>query len=112
KLPNGGVVFDCRDEAMARWLKEKDVMAQFLGKLGAACVYRPRRVELIAEMLLIDARIEEPGTWRLVESDSRLAKDAIASAWWVKAPGRRAQGQKVAHAKVEFTDAEAANHAI
>ncbi|KAF8148144.1 hypothetical protein K438DRAFT_1625693 [Mycena galopus ATCC 62051] len=112
RLPNGGVVFDCKDEVMARWLKGGDVMWQFLGKLGATCVYRPRRVELIAEMLPVEARIDESGMWRVVEGDSGLADGAIVSARWVKAPGRRALGQRVAHAKVEFTDAEAANHAI
>ncbi|KAF8214353.1 hypothetical protein K438DRAFT_2149709, partial [Mycena galopus ATCC 62051] len=82
-------------------------MQQFLGKLGATCVYKPRRVELIAEMLLVEAKIDDSGMWRVVEGDSGLAHEVIVSARWVKAPG-----QRVAHAKVEFVDTEAANHAI
>ncbi|KAF8208956.1 hypothetical protein K438DRAFT_1573307 [Mycena galopus ATCC 62051] len=112
RLANGGVVFDCKDEDMAGWLKGREVMSQFLGKLGATCVYRPRRTELIAEMLPVEAKIEEQGMWRVVERDSGLTQGAIVSARWVKAPGRRAQGQRVAHVKVEFGDAESANHAI
>ncbi|KAF8153542.1 hypothetical protein K438DRAFT_1622942 [Mycena galopus ATCC 62051] len=92
---------------MVRWLKAAGVMQQFLGKLGATCVYKPRRVELIAEMLPVEAKIDDSGMWRVVEGDSGLAHEVIVSARWVKAPG-----QRVAHAKVEFVDAEAANHAI
>ncbi|KAJ7146969.1 hypothetical protein C8R44DRAFT_593486, partial [Mycena epipterygia] len=73
---------------------------------------RPRRLELIAEMVSVEVRLEDAGTWRLVEMDSGLADGAITGARWVKAPHRRQPNQRVAHAKVEFMSAEAANHAI
>ncbi|KAJ7692394.1 hypothetical protein B0H17DRAFT_886857, partial [Mycena rosella] len=85
---------------------------QFIAALGGECVYRPRRVELIAEMVPVEARIEEAGTWRAVETDSGIAKGSISGARWVKAVERRTAGQKVAHLKIEFANAAAANHAI
>jgi hypothetical protein len=109
KLPNGGVVFDCRDEKTAMWLKSGEVMAQFIAALGGTCVYRPRRTEL---MVPVEARIEDAGLWHAVEGDGGYRDGAIVGARWVKAPARRAEGQRVAHMKVEFTDADAANHAI
>ncbi|KAJ7325890.1 hypothetical protein DFH08DRAFT_1027931 [Mycena albidolilacea] len=50
KPDNGGVVFDWKDEGMASWLKQQDVMPQFIAKMGGGgvCVYKPRRVELVA----------------------------------------------------------------
>ncbi|KAJ6565199.1 hypothetical protein DFH09DRAFT_806074, partial [Mycena vulgaris] len=73
---------------------------------------KPRRVELIVEKMPIDTRIEDAGTWRLIESDSGLGSGEISGARWVKAPHRRSPTQRVAHLKVEFTSAESANHAI
>ncbi|KAJ7921817.1 hypothetical protein B0H13DRAFT_1604245, partial [Mycena leptocephala] len=112
KLKNGGVVFDCKDDATAKWLKGQETMAQFVAALGGSCVYKPRPVELIAEMMPIEARIEDPGIWRVVERDSGLRDGDITGARWVKAPHRRSPSQRVAHLRVEFASAESANHAI
>ncbi|KAJ7255360.1 hypothetical protein C8J57DRAFT_1075611 [Mycena rebaudengoi] len=112
KLVNGGVVFDCIDDDTAKWIKDAKVMSQFVGALGSTCVYRPRRMELIAEMVPVEVQIEEAGTWRLVEKESGLQEGDVVSGRWVKAIVRRAQGQRVAHARVEFATCEAANHAI
>ncbi|KAJ6548495.1 hypothetical protein B0H19DRAFT_1265324 [Mycena capillaripes] len=112
KLPNGGVVFDCIDEKTATWVKGHDVMAQLISALGGTCVYRRRRTELIAEMVPVDARIDDGGTWRTVEREGGFAEGSIVGAKWVKAVERRTVGQRVAHLRVEFADADAANHAI
>jgi hypothetical protein len=112
KLKNGSVVFDCKDDVTAKWLKGPGTMAQFVAALGGSCMYKPRRVEPIAEMMPIEARIEDPGTWRAVERDSGLRDGEITGARWVKAPHCRSLSQRVAHLKVEFATAESANHAI
>ncbi|KAJ7198268.1 hypothetical protein GGX14DRAFT_374253, partial [Mycena pura] len=112
RLANGGVVFDCKDEATARWMRQADVAGQFVAALGGSCVYRPRRLELIAERVGVEALIEAQGFWRMVEADSGIREGGIVGARWIKAVERRAPGQQVAHLRVEFANAEAANHAI
>jgi hypothetical protein len=112
KLENGGVVYDCKMEEMAVWVRGEAVMKEFVAAMGGSCVYRPRSIQLIAEMVPVEMRVEDAGTWRVVEGESGLTTGVIVSARWVKALERRAQNQKVAHLKVEFLDAEAANHAI
>ncbi|KAJ7649310.1 hypothetical protein B0H17DRAFT_958466, partial [Mycena rosella] len=112
RLTNGGVVFDCKDEATAVWVRQVDVVRQFTTALGGNCVYRPRRTELIAEMVGVEARVEERGFWRVVETDSGITGGGIEGARWIKAVGRRMPGQRVAHLRVAFANAEAANHAI
>ncbi|KAJ7645342.1 hypothetical protein B0H17DRAFT_959593 [Mycena rosella] len=112
KLVNGGVVFDRKDLATADWVKLPENMVQFMAALGGECLYRPRRVELIVEMVPVEARIEEVGTWRAMEADSGIATGGISGACWVKAIQRRTAGQRVAHLKIEFANAAAANHAI
>ncbi|KAF8208116.1 hypothetical protein K438DRAFT_1474697, partial [Mycena galopus ATCC 62051] len=97
RLTNGGVVFDCKEEATAAWVRQPHVARQFTAALGGNCVYRPRRTELIAEMVGVEARIEEAGFWRLVEADSGIVEGGIESARWIKAVERRAPGQRVAH---------------
>ncbi|KAJ7214125.1 hypothetical protein C8J57DRAFT_1096557, partial [Mycena rebaudengoi] len=112
KLVNGGVVFDCRDDDMAKWVKQPEVMQNFVAALGGTCVYKPRRIEMVAEMVSVEAVLEDAAMWRLVESDSGIAKGGINGGRWIKAPQRRSPNQKVAHVKVDFATAEAANHAI
>ncbi|KAJ6504261.1 hypothetical protein C8R47DRAFT_954404, partial [Mycena vitilis] len=111
-LPNGGVVFDCRDEKTAVWIASAAVVPQFLAAFGGTWVYKPRRTELIAEMVPVDIRIDDPATWRAVERDGGYPEGVIVGARWVKNPARRAEGQRVAHLKVDFAKAEAANYAI
>ncbi|KAJ6561099.1 hypothetical protein DFH09DRAFT_1247754 [Mycena vulgaris] len=112
KLGNGGVVFDCKDEATAMWVRQVDVVRQFVAALGGSCVYRPRRTELIAELVGVEARIDERGFWRVVEADSGIGEGGIEGARWIKAVERCAPGQRVAHLRVGFSNPEAANHAI
>ncbi|KAJ6617278.1 hypothetical protein B0H10DRAFT_2218764 [Mycena sp. CBHHK59/15] len=89
RLPNGGVVFDCKDESTACWLKSVPIMAQFIAALGSSCVYRPRRIEMVAEMVSVDTSISDAGTWRAVEKDSGLSDGDIIGARWIKAPDHR-----------------------
>ncbi|KAJ7083394.1 hypothetical protein B0H15DRAFT_746481, partial [Mycena belliarum] len=111
-LKNGGVVFDCKDEAMAKWVKQPEVAQHFVAALGGTCVYRPRRIELVAEMVPVETRVEDPGVWRVVENDSNITAGEIVGGRWIKAVQRRNDGQRVAHLRLEFATAEAANHAI
>ncbi|KAJ7082807.1 hypothetical protein C8R43DRAFT_909612, partial [Mycena crocata] len=112
KLQNGGVLFDCKDDETAKWVKEAAVMSQFVAALGGSCVYKPRRTELVGEMVSVEARIDDAGMWRVVESDSGLAEGAIIGARWLKPIHRRTKDQKVAHVRVVFDGPDAANHAI
>ncbi|KAJ7747557.1 hypothetical protein B0H16DRAFT_1320340 [Mycena metata] len=112
KLANGGVVFDCVDEKMADWVKARNVMIQFTSALGGTCTYRPRRQELVVEMVPFDAHVEDAGTWRMVERESGQVPGCIEETHWIKPPQFRSPTQKVGHMKVSFATAEGANHAI
>ncbi|KAK7036074.1 hypothetical protein R3P38DRAFT_3484732, partial [Favolaschia claudopus] len=112
KLDNGGVVLDCKNEPMAKWVKAEGVMKEFVSAMGGTCVYRPRNISLIAERVPIEARVEDGGMWRVVEGESGLQANSILGAKWIKAVERRTATQTVAHLKVEFADADSANHAI
>ncbi|KAJ6468903.1 hypothetical protein C8R45DRAFT_837733 [Mycena sanguinolenta] len=97
---------------MSGWMKSAQVMKEFVAALGGSVAYRLRSVTLIAEMVPVDMRIEDNGTWRMIESDSGLEEGSMAGGRWVKAVLRRSPGQRVAHLRVDFTTPEAANHAI
>ncbi|KAJ7608197.1 hypothetical protein FB45DRAFT_737562, partial [Roridomyces roridus] len=112
KLENGGVVYDCKSEEMAGWIKRDNHMKQFLAALGGSYSYRPRRQELLVERVDIGTKADDSGTWRLVEKDSGLEDGSIIGARWVKPPHQRSPTQSVAHLRVEFAQDEAANHAI
>ncbi|KAJ7489077.1 hypothetical protein FB451DRAFT_947898, partial [Mycena latifolia] len=73
---------------------------------------RPRRIELLAELVPVETRFKDAGMWRVVEFESGITTGGIAGERWIKAPHRHAEGQRVAHLHVEFTTPEAANHAI
>ncbi|KAJ7780707.1 hypothetical protein DFH07DRAFT_695380, partial [Mycena maculata] len=112
KLTNRGVIFVCKDESMVRWVKGMEVMRQFVAALGGTCVFRPRRVELIVEMVPVETRIDDAGTWHVVEADSGMKEGDVLGAHWVKVPQRRANNQRVAHLKLEVVGDEVANHLI
>ncbi|KAJ7037836.1 hypothetical protein C8F04DRAFT_1256745 [Mycena alexandri] len=112
KLANGGVVFHCKDEKMASWVKGTEAMVQFLAVLGGTCVFKPRRIELVVERLPVATQIDDGGVWRMAEKDSGLADGAIRGVQWQKAQGRCAPMQRFAHVRMIFATAEAANHAI
>ncbi|KAJ7187279.1 hypothetical protein C8R46DRAFT_827697, partial [Mycena filopes] len=96
----------------AGWLKQEEIMKQFISALGGTCVYKPRRVEMVAEMVPIELPIESPGTWRVVEAESGLKAGDIVAAKWLKLPSRRSPNQRVAHVVLELKSPEAANHLI
>ncbi|KAJ7924089.1 hypothetical protein B0H13DRAFT_1602028, partial [Mycena leptocephala] len=112
KLANGGVVFDCRDEKTAQWIKESEHMRQFISALGGTCVFRPRRQELLVERVDVETRVEDAGTWRVVEKESGLGEGEIAGARWLKPQHQCSSTQRVAHLRVDFASSESANHAI
>ncbi|KAJ6550642.1 hypothetical protein DFH09DRAFT_834203, partial [Mycena vulgaris] len=73
---------------------------------------KPRRVEVVAEMVPVEAMIGDTETWSTVERESSLPVGSITGMRWIKAENRCNPGQRVAHLRVEFTTAEAANQAI
>ncbi|KAJ6568291.1 hypothetical protein DFH09DRAFT_810959, partial [Mycena vulgaris] len=97
---------------MADWMKRPEMMAEFVSALGGTCVYKPRRVEMVAEMVPVDVRIADEGMWRLAEAESGISTGGIVGGRWIKPEQRRVAGQRVAHMKIEFATPEAANHAI
>ncbi|KAF8208850.1 hypothetical protein K438DRAFT_1483724, partial [Mycena galopus ATCC 62051] len=96
----------------AQWVREEDHMKQFLSALGGTCVFRPRRRELLVELVAVETRVEDAATWRLVERESGLSDGDIASARWLKPPHRRTLTQTAAHLRMEFASSAAANRAI
>ncbi|KAJ6611909.1 hypothetical protein B0H10DRAFT_2223579 [Mycena sp. CBHHK59/15] len=75
------------------WLKSAPIMAQFIAALGSSCVHRPRRIEMVAEMVSVDTSIGDAGMWHAVEKDSGLSDGDIIGARWIKAPDRRQPNQ-------------------
>ncbi|KAJ7743000.1 hypothetical protein DFH07DRAFT_777492 [Mycena maculata] len=94
KLTNRGVIFVCK-------VKGTEVMWQFVAALGDTCVFMPRCVKLIIEMVPVETRIDNVGTWHVVEADSGMKEGDVLGARSVKVPQRRMNNQRVAHLKLE-----------
>ncbi|KAJ7173837.1 hypothetical protein C8R46DRAFT_826237, partial [Mycena filopes] len=94
----------------AEWLKVEATMKQFVASLGGMCVYKPRTVEMVVEMVPVETQIESPSTWKVMEEESGLQPGDIVAATWLKPLGRRTDTQRVAHVSLRLRRAEAANH--
>ncbi|KAJ7139349.1 hypothetical protein C8R44DRAFT_588105, partial [Mycena epipterygia] len=104
-LQNGGVVFDCKDAAMAMWVKAEENMKHFVSALRGDCMYRPQHMEAVTKMVPVEV-------WITVEMDSGLPEGGIVGMWWIKAENCCSPEQCVMHLKVAFVSTEVANHTI
>ncbi|KAJ3991633.1 hypothetical protein F5050DRAFT_1581061 [Lentinula boryana] len=79
---------------------------------GHNAVAQPSHHEVIAEFIPTSADIDSPWAWDTITDDSKLPKNSIVAARWIRKPEQRKPQQKVAHAIFAFTDRHIANRAI
>ncbi|KAJ7718533.1 hypothetical protein B0H16DRAFT_1337385, partial [Mycena metata] len=89
KLSNGGVVFDCLNESTAVWVRGAETMKEFIAALGGTCVFKPRTIDVMVEMLPVELSIDSEGVLRLIETESGLTTGVIRGARWMKPLHRR-----------------------
>ncbi|KAJ3777045.1 hypothetical protein FB446DRAFT_614131, partial [Lentinula raphanica] len=95
-----------------QWMETGDTLKKFSKDWGLNAVAEPSHHEVIAEFVLTTANIDSQWTWDTITEASRLPRNSIVAARWIRKPEQRKPGQKVAHAIFAFTDMRHANAAI
>jgi hypothetical protein len=112
KLAAGTIILDLNSTEAANWLRQPTVRAAFMQRFSATASFKDHEYRVLAEFVPVSFSPDTPDTLRCVESDSGAQEGSIIRAEWAKAPERRHALQRLAHLKLYFNSAEAANYAI
>jgi hypothetical protein len=112
KLAAGGIFLDLNSAHAARWLKQPDARKQFMVHFSALSVFKDHEFRALAEFVPISFRCDDPSALQQIVRDGNIPEGSISRAAWAKAVTNRHATQRVAHLKLFFVTAEAANIAI
>lgn len=108
----GGVTFELNSGEAVCWLKDKDVMLEFLSKMGSTADFKEQSYEVVMDWVPVTFEAESPAVWTRVEQSNGLRSSAIKGAKWIKPTHLRSVGQRTAIAIFSFATREDANHVI
>ncbi|KAJ3832991.1 hypothetical protein F5878DRAFT_511330, partial [Lentinula raphanica] len=101
-----------RNAEEMQWMESGDTLTKFSKDWGLNAVAQPSHHEVVAEFVPVTANIESQWTWDTITEASKLPRNSIVAARWIRKPEQRKPGQKVAHAVFAFADMRHANTAI
>ena len=112
KLVAGSIILDLLLTDAAAWLKDKDIQPLFMQHFSARSTLKEHEFKALAEFVLILFIPDALAAIERIEQDSGALPGGIIRVEWAKLPERRHALQQVAHLKLFFKSAEAANYAI
>lgn len=112
KLASGSVTLDLNSAEAATWLKDKDIQLLFMQNFGAMSVLKEHEFRALAEFVPVSFAPDALAAIERIEQDSGAPVGGLVKVEWAKLPERRHALQRLAHLKLFFKSAEAANYAI
>lgn len=112
KLAAGTVILDLLSAEAAAWLKDKDIQPSFMQHFSAMSTLKDHEFKALAEFVPIAFAPDALAAIERIEQDSGAPAGGLVRVEWAKLPERRHVLQKLAHLKLFFNSAEAANYAI
>ena len=108
----GGVMFELNSVEAVVWLKNKDMMSEFLSKMGSTADFKDQVYEVVMDWVPVTFEVDLPSVWKGVEQANGLRTSAIVEAKWIKPTHLRSVGQRTAIAILSFATREDANQVI
>jgi hypothetical protein len=108
----GSILYQLNSAEAAKYMRNADVMREFLNHFGVMSVMRARTFQVIVEYVLVTFAPTELFALGNVEEASSLPAGSILEARWLKPAHLRSEAQRYAFLIVGFGSREAANHAI
>jgi hypothetical protein len=112
KLAAGTIILDLNSMEAANWLRQPAVCAAFMQWFSATATFKDHEFRVLAEFIPVSFSLDAPGELQSIKSDSSAQEGGIIRVEWAKAPECRHALQRLAHLKLYFNSAEAANYAI
>jgi hypothetical protein len=108
----GGVTFELNSVEAVVWLKNKDMMSEFLSKMGSTADFKEQVYEVVMDWVPVTFEVDLAAAWKGVEQANGLQTSAIKEAKWIKPTHLRSAGQRTAIAIFSFATREDANQVI
>lgn len=112
RLGNGGTVLETNSAEAAAWVNSPQNRERFAATLDSDVVVKSRTYTCLMKFVPCNFGADSPAALFEVEETNGLEVGAIARARWLKAPGKRAPTQTVAHLVLTFNTPEAANKTL
>ena len=111
-LKNGGILLEFLDKNAIEWLKPNERRNSLAAATGGSLRIKDRLFNVVVQFVPISTTIEDDETLRIIEEDSKILKDSIASAKWIKPVNKRSPFQRFAHAIFSISSPVIANQII
>lgn len=112
KLAAGSVILDLISADAATWLKDKEIHPSFMQHFSARSTLKEHEFKVLAEFVPVTFASDALAAIEHIERDSGAPTGGLVRVEWAKLPERRHALQRLAHLKLFFRSAEAANYAI
>ena len=111
-LKNGGILLEFLNKDAIEWLKPNERRNNLAAATGGSLHIKDRLFNVVVQFVPISTTIEDDDTLRIIEEDSKILKDSIASAKWIKPINKRSPFQRFAHAIFSISSPVIANQII
>lgn len=110
RIAHGGVVLNLPSAEAVAWLFSH--ATAFTRAFAPGSLLKPRDFPIVARRIPVGTEITDPTFLRKLEADNKLPAHTITHSRWVKSEQRRNRKQRVAHAVLCVSSAEAANRIL
>ena len=111
-LKNGGILLEMLSKEAAEWLKPEARRNKFAAATGGKLNIKDRLFNIVVQFIPISTALEDDDTLRYIEEDSKIPRNSITSARWIKPISKRSPFQRFAHAIFSISSPVIANHII
>ena len=93
-----GVIFEMNTGETAEWLRNREVMAAFLAKMGVMVNFKEQTYEVVVDWVPVSFEVDDPAAWKRVEQSNGLWESAIQEVSWIKPTHLCSENQRSAMA--------------
>lgn len=111
KLNNGGILYEMNNKKAAEWLRSQTGKERFTKGFGTDITLKDRTFTVLAQFVPCSLEINQ-STMATMEQENHIAKNTIYEVKWIRPPGSRAPGQRVANLVIVTNSPDTANHLI
>ena len=81
---NRGVIFEMNSGEAAEWLRNRQVMAAFIAKMGEMVNFKEQTYEVVVDWVPVSFEVDSSAAWKRVEQSNGLWESAIQDVSWIK----------------------------
>ncbi|KAF8799539.1 hypothetical protein BYT27DRAFT_7120539 [Phlegmacium glaucopus] len=80
----GELVYEMNSVKAVEWIRGKEVMRQFIGKMGSTMDHKAQTYEVVIDWVPTSFNVEQKEAWTSIKIASRLQNMVIQEARWIK----------------------------